>query len=62
MGFEIENAERGLARQPTLTEDEREIDHKEGQVSGSGKRRWFDIHEILQSPELLGIAEVELDL
>lgn len=62
MSLEIENAEGRLLRQPTLTEDEGEVDHKESQVDGSGERCLVDIHEILQTPELLGIAEVKLDL
>ena len=39
-----------------------EIDHKEGKANGIGDRRLFDIHEILQAPELFGISEIELDL
>ena len=40
----------------------RDIDHEHSQVGAIVNRDGFDIHEILQAPELFGVAEVELDL
>src|SRR5207247_3100630 len=39
-----------------------DVDHEQGQISGIGHGSLGGVHEVFQTPELLGIAEVELDL
>ena len=39
-----------------------EIDHKKRKVGSLSNRGLLDVHEILQAPMLLGVAEIKLDL
>ena len=38
------------------------VDHEQGQVSGVGHSGWGGVHEVVETPILLGVPEVELDL
>lgn len=61
MGLEIEHTEGRLLGSPTLAKNLRQVDQEEGEVGGIGDRGFFDIHKILQAPELLGVTEIELN-
>ena len=45
-----------------LNKQGREVDHEEGKADGIIDRCLLDIHEILEAPELLSVAKIELDL
>ena len=45
-----------------LQENRRDIHHEESEVGSVGDSLLGDVHEVFQSPELPGIAEVKLDL
>ena len=62
MGLEVKNAEIRFALAVRLEQHREEVDHEESEIDGVGDSLLRDIHEILQSPILFGIAEVELNL
>ena len=62
MGFQIIDAEGRTGWSQVTDQDLRNVDHKHRQVSGIVNRGLVDIHKIFQSPELFGIAEIELNL
>jgi hypothetical protein len=62
MGFQIQHTELRVTLSILPEKDGTEIHHEERQVGGIGHRFLFDIHEVTQTPILLGVTEVELDL
>ena len=62
MGLEVKNAEIGFALAVRLEQHRGKVDHEESEIDGVGDSLLRDIHKILQSPILFGIAEVELNL
>ncbi len=62
MGLEIVDTEEGASGSEMAYQGLRDIDHEHSQVGAIVNGDGFDIHEILQAPELFGVAEVELDL
>ena len=45
-----------------LAQNRGQVHHEKGEIGRVGDCLWRDIHEIFQSPVLLGIAKVELNL
>ncbi len=39
-----------------------QVNHEQREIGGVGDGGWRDVHEVFQTPELLGISEIELDL
>ncbi len=62
MAFQVKDAEVGLALAVRMEQHGGEIDHQEGEVGGVGDGLLGHVHEVLQSPVLFGIAEVEFNL
>ena len=62
MRFQIQNTKLRIVFSKTPQQDGTEVHHEERQIGGIGDSLFFDIHKIIQTPILLGVAEIELDL
>ena len=60
--FEIDDAEVRVLLAMGGEQNGGQVDHEEGQVDGVGDRHIRDIHKVFETPILLGITEIELNL
>ncbi len=62
LGFKVEDAEIGLPVAIRFQKGGRQIDHQQGEVGGVGDGDGRDVHKVFQTPMLLAVAEIELNL